>query len=71
MLLTDWILKRHSPSVAVLSTSVAETACQEQNGLTVVELLRPFSDLQNLSGESVPLGASECMGCVAVLALLA
>jgi len=47
----DYILERYTPSVLVLATAEAEKICQEKNGLSVVDLLRPFGFFHHLSGE--------------------
>ena len=49
----DWILERLTPAVMVISSPEAESMCQEKNGLTVVDLLRPYGFLHQLSGERV------------------
>ncbi|KAK9916791.1 hypothetical protein WJX75_007099 [Coccomyxa subellipsoidea] len=45
----DWILERLTPAVMVISSPEAESMCQEKNGLTVVDLLRPYGFLHQLS----------------------
>jgi hypothetical protein len=47
----DYLLERYTPSVLVLATDEAEKICQEKNGLSVVDLLRPFGFFHHLSGE--------------------
>ena len=56
--LKDYILERYTPSVLVLATPEAEKMCQEKNGLSVVDLLRPFGFLHHLSGEHATVGTS-------------
>ena len=52
--LREWALQRFTPVVMVVSTPEAEALCQEANGLTVVDLLRPFGNLHQLSGTMPP-----------------
>ncbi len=47
----EWILERLTPAVMVISSPEAEEMCQEKNGLTVVDMLRPYGFLHQLSGE--------------------
>lgn len=66
----EWILERLTPAVMVISSQEAEEMCQEKNGLTVVDLLRPYGFLHQLSGEllmntclrSTVLVSSTCKG---------
>lgn len=41
-----------SPVIMVLTTSLAEDACQK-NGLNFIELLLPFSQFNKINGESL------------------
>lgn len=52
MRLRDHITERYTPSVVVLATPEAEAACRDKNGLSVVDLLRPFGFFHHLSGKS-------------------
>lgn len=47
----EWISDRLTPAVMVVSSPEAEDMCQEKNGLSVVDLLRPYGFLHQLSGE--------------------
>jgi len=51
----NYILSRYTPSVLVLATAEADRICQEKNGLSVVDLLRPFGFFHHLSGEHATL----------------
>ncbi len=51
----DYILERYTPSVLVLATAEAEAICQEKNGVSVVDLLRPFGFFHHLSGKHANL----------------
>lgn len=56
-----WVQQLYRPVVLVASSPEAEAMCQSKNGLTVVDLLRPFSRVQNLSGEGRhPLRLRSC-----------
>jgi primosomal protein N' len=48
---------RYAPVVLVAATPAAEALCQAANGLTIVELLQPYSHVTGISGE-------ERVGCV-------
>ena len=61
--LRDWVLQRFTPAVMVVSSPAAEALCQDENGLTVVDLLRPYGFLHQLSGEL------QCSGTPCPLAL--
>eukprot|EP00191_Tetraselmis_sp_GSL018_P010607 CAMPEP_0177617484 /NCGR_PEP_ID=MMETSP0419_2-20121207/24909_1 /TAXON_ID=582737 /ORGANISM="Tetraselmis sp., Strain GSL018" /LENGTH=1191 /DNA_ID=CAMNT_0019116003 /DNA_START=216 /DNA_END=3787 /DNA_ORIENTATION=+ len=45
----EWILERFSPAVMVLATPEAEAMCQEKNGLSVTDMLRPYGTIHNIS----------------------
>ncbi len=49
----EWILERLTPAVMVISSQEVEEMCQEKNGLTVVDMLRPYGFLHQLSGEQL------------------
>ena len=49
--LKEWIAEQITPAVMVISSPEIEALCQESNGLSMVDLLRPFGFLQQLSGE--------------------
>lgn len=51
MELKEWIQDSFTPAVMVISSPEVEALCQESNGLNIVDLLRPFGLLQQLSGE--------------------
>ena len=53
--LREWILQRFTPAVMVVSSPEAEALCQQENGLTVVDLLRPYRFLHQLSGKPMAL----------------
>ena len=48
----DRLLETYSPAVMVVSSPEAEAMVQEKNGLTIVDLLRPFGYFHHLSGKS-------------------
>ena len=50
----EWIQANFTPAVMVISSPESEALCQEANGLSIVDLLRPFGFLQQLSGEPAP-----------------
>lgn len=50
--LRQWISERFAPVVMVFATPEAEEMVQVNNGLTVVEMLRPHGAFRNLSGAS-------------------
>ena len=47
----DRLLETYSPVVMVVSSPEAEALVQEKNGLTIVDLLRPFGYFHHLSGK--------------------
>ena len=49
--LREWIGEQITPAVMVISSPEIEALCQESNGLSMVDLLRPFGFLQQLSGK--------------------
>lgn len=51
MELQNWVQDRFSPVVMISSTPEAEALCQEKNGLSVADLLRPHGYFHHLSGE--------------------
>ena len=50
----EWIQTNFTPVVMVISSPECEALCQEANGLNIVDVLRPFGFLQQLSGELAP-----------------
>jgi hypothetical protein len=58
--LREWILERVTPVVMVVSSPEAEKLCQEKNGLTVVDLLRPYGIFHQLSGKLRSSRSSAC-----------
>ena len=50
----NWVLERFTPCVMVIASPEAEAMCQEKNGVTVINLLRPFGFFHHLSGECSP-----------------
>ena len=46
----NWIMERFTPVVMVVSSPEADRMCEERNGLTVVDLLRPYGFFHHLSG---------------------
>lgn len=47
-----WVEDLHTPVVLVASTPSAENICVSKNGLGIVDVLRPFSQIPRLDGES-------------------
>jgi hypothetical protein len=47
-----WALNRYTPVVMVVCSPEADTMCQEKNGLSVVDMLRPYGVLHNINGEN-------------------
>lgn len=60
MELREWILERLTPVIMVVSSPEAEEMCQKLNGLTVVDLLRPYGIFSQLSGERWPSAEYGC-----------
>ena len=54
MEMKEWIQENFTPAVMVISSPEIEALCQESNGFNIVDMLRPFGYLQQLSGE-VPI----------------
>lgn len=46
----EWALSRFTPVVMVMATPQAEAVCQEKNGLSVTDMLRPYGAVHNISG---------------------
>lgn len=46
----NWILETFTPVVMVVASAEAEAMVAEQNGLTVVDMLRPYGYFHHLSG---------------------
>jgi hypothetical protein len=62
MELRSWIPERFTPVVMVVSTPEAEEMVQVNNGLTVVDMLRPLGEFRSLSGaapDALMLGVSQ------------
>ena len=57
MEMKEWIQETFTPAVMVISSPEVEALCQESNGFNIVDMLRPFGYLQQLSGD---LPASHC-----------
>ena len=51
MEMKEWIQENFTPAVMVISSPEVEALCQECNGFNIVDMLRPFGYLQQLSGE--------------------
>ena len=66
----DRLLETYSPVVMVVSSPEAEALVQEKNGLTIVDLLRPFGYFHHLSGEGGGLLAGEVTLQLSLQALL-
>ena len=49
--LKAWLLERYQPAVLVAATPAAEAICQQSNGLSIVDMLRPLSLVNQLSGK--------------------
>jgi hypothetical protein len=50
-----WLESLYAPAIAVAASSAAETLLQTRNGLSVVDLLRPFGFVPQLNGELTPV----------------
>ena len=46
----NWILESFTPVVMVVASAEAEALVAEQNGLTIVDMLRPYGYFHHLSG---------------------
>ena len=51
----NWILETFTPVVMVVASAEAEALVAEQNGLTIVDLLRPYGYFHHLSGTKTQL----------------
>ena len=49
--LRAWIDARFAPAIYVASAPAAEAICVSKNGLSIVDVLRPFSQIVGLNGE--------------------
>ncbi len=54
MALKQWIGDTFTPVVLVAATPAAEAICVSKNGLSIVDLLRPFSVITRLDGARAP-----------------
>jgi hypothetical protein len=52
------IEERFAPTVLVTATPAAEALVQTKNGLSIVDILRPYSHVRNLNGEQGNLAAA-------------
>lgn len=50
MNIRPWLQDLYAPSVLVAATPAAEALLQVKNGLSFVDLLRPYSSLYKLNG---------------------
>lgn len=48
--LRDWVKETYNPVVVVAATGAAEAICSSKNGLSVVDLMRPFSHVPRVEG---------------------
>lgn len=46
----SWLQEQYAPAVLVASTPAAEALVQAKNGLSLVDLLRPYSHVFQLNG---------------------
>lgn len=46
----NWILETFTPVVMVVASAEAEALIAEHNGLTIVDMLRPYGYFHHLSG---------------------
>ena len=46
----NWILETFTPVVMVVASAEAEALIVERNGLTIVDMLRPYGYFHHLSG---------------------
>lgn len=46
----NWILENFTPVVMVVASAEAEALIAENNGLTIVDMLRPYGYFHHLSG---------------------
>lgn len=46
----NWILETFTPVVMVVASAEAEALIVEHNGLTIVDMLRPYGYFHHLSG---------------------
>lgn len=59
----NWILESFTPVVMVVASAEAEAMVAEQNGLTVVDMLRPYGYFHHLSGMRLQLHAWHTGSC--------
>ncbi len=59
-----WLQDLSAPVVMVAATPAAEASIAGRNGLSLVDLLRPYSALSNLNGAT--LVGSQCHGALAL-----
>jgi hypothetical protein len=45
-----WLQDRFQPVILVSATPAVEATCQSKNGLSIVDILRPFGAMQQLNG---------------------
>lgn len=50
--LRQWLQELYQPVVMVAATPAAEAILQARNGLSLVDLLRPYSNVAGLNGVS-------------------
>lgn len=48
----DWILETFTPVVMIVPSPEAESLVSQHNGLTIVDMLRPYGYFHHLSGMS-------------------
>ena len=46
----NWIMEAFTPVVMVVSSAEAEASVAQHNGLTIVDMLRPYGFFHHLSG---------------------
>ena len=51
----NWILETFTPVVMVVASAEAEALIAEHNGLTIVDMLRPYGYFHHLSGTKLQL----------------
>ena len=54
----NWILEKFTPVVMVVPSNEAEALVAEHNGLTIVDMLRPYGYFHHLSGETLESDSS-------------
>lgn len=52
-----WLRDQYQPVVLVAGTPAAEAICSSKNGLTLVDMLRPFGHVRQLDGKATSISS--------------